>query len=104
MRRPPAGLEIDVGDRRPRSASDQRRRDGAADPLRAAGDERALADELEVRLTRDRHFFSPSVKRALTRSAGSPLLPLREKVAGDSPPDEGFAPKGALCRDLRIGP
>jgi len=29
---------------------------------------------------------------------GLPLLPLREKGAGDSPPDEGFAPKGALFR------
>jgi hypothetical protein len=75
MRRSPAGLDIDVGDRRPCSAPDQRGRDGAADALRAAGDEGALADELGVRLTRDRHSFSQS------RGARTRLTPL--------PPGEG---------------
>jgi hypothetical protein len=40
----------------------------------------------------------------MAAASGSPFS-LAEKVAGDSPPDEGFAPKGALLRlDLSIGP
>ena len=77
MRSSPAGLDIDVGDRRPCSASDQRGRDGAADALRAAGDERALADELGVRLTRDRHSSPKHEANAPDSPSPSPLPPGR---------------------------
>ncbi len=58
--RPP----IDIGDRDFNAASRQRVRNGAADALRAAGYERALAVELRVRRTVRRHCLSHTCEAA----------------------------------------
>ena len=57
-------LAIDIGDRHLHAASRERVRNGAADALRAAGYERALAVELRIGRTVCRHHPSHGLARA----------------------------------------
>ena len=75
QRRSPGRLAIDIGDRHSHAALRERRGDGAADPLRAAGYERTFAAEFRIRRMVCRHCPSRVRGRVLsTKSEAAKAL------------------------------